>query len=596
LTVDFIRKGLDMSVGRWKALLVAFALLSITAMGIEFVSAVGAFERGLEGRLGVKRDQVMHNGQPAFVARGFEPWSLAPQSGLQVGDTFVPDHWYHRGRALAPGESVGGTIVRDGTSSRAELPTTPRPIERMEKLHFFVNAVACSLGILISLAIGFRQADRKSSRALAFAFLWFSTNLGADSAPPQWPLVFVRVMNDAAFVPGWYFLLWFAIHYPDGAPAGWRRGLRRVLPLFLVGAVVGTAMYVAAALGRVTEEAAGAAYLVYVGTAGPLALVAFWDGWRRSSGVSRQRFTWLLGAFALFLVVSYSSWVSWLVIDAGQQYVDLVSVLGSLAMYVGLSYAILRHRVLDMGLALNRSLVFAVVGAVLLGTFQFLQVVTARLLHFDDPTKAGLLSGVLAVLVVLAYPKVKPKAEWLIDRLFFRDWVAREADLARFAADAPGFTEASSLATALIGAIDRFTAGAGATLYVRSGDGRFEHQQGSTAGAPPTATQSLDADEPLAVALRAGRSVARCDEAHSALPGELAIVLSRQRELDAFVLIGRRRDGSVLRSDEVAALRKTLHAVGVEWQALRWEALQRERVHAYGLAPSASGSDTRNVG
>jgi hypothetical protein len=90
----------------------------------------------------------------------------------------------------------------------------------------------------------------------------------------------------------------------------------------------------------------------------------------------------------------------------------------------------------------------------------------------------------------------------------------------------------------------------------------------------------LDADEPLAVALRAGRSVARCDEVHSALPGELAVVLSRQRELDAFVLIGRRRDGSVLRSDEVAALRATLHAVGVEWQALRWDALQREaRLH-----------------
>jgi hypothetical protein len=81
--------------------------------------------------------------------------------------------------------------------------------------------------------------------------------------------------------------------------------------------------------------------------------------------------------------------------------------------------------VLDMGLALNRSLVFAVVGAVLLGTFQLLQVVTARLLHFDDPAKAGLLSGVLAVLVMLAYPKVKPRAEWLIDRLFFRDWVER---------------------------------------------------------------------------------------------------------------------------------------------------------------------------
>jgi hypothetical protein len=344
-------------------------------------------------------------------------------------------------------------------------------------------------------------------------------------------------------------------------------------------------MYVAAAVGRITEEAAGTAYLVYVGAAGPLALAAFWDGWRRSSGVSRQRFTWLLGSFALFLVVSYSSWVNWLFIDAASQYVNFLSVLGSLAMYVGLSYAILRHRVLDMGLALNRSLVFAVVGAVLLGTFQLLQVVTARLLHFDDPAKAGLLSGVLAVLVMLAYPKVKPKAEWLIDRLFFRDWVAREADLARFAADARGFTEASSLAAALVGAVDRFTAGAGATLYVRAGDGSFERQQASTAGAPQTgAPELLDVDEPAAVALRAGRSVARCAEVHSALPGELAVVLSRQRELDAFVLIGRAGDGSVLRSDEVAALREALKSVGVEWQALRWEALQRGRARANGPA------------
>jgi hypothetical protein len=584
--MDFVRKGLDMSVGRWKALLVACALLSITAMGIEFVSAVAIFERGVEGRWGVKRDQVSYDGRAAFVVREFSPWSLAPQSGLQVGDTFIFDRWYDVGRSFAPGELVGGTIVRDGALVHAELPMTPRPIERMEKLQFFLNAGLCSLGILISLAIGFRQPDRKSSRALAFAFLWFSTNLNAVYAPPQWPLVFARVMHEAATVPGWYFLLWFAIHYPDGIPAGWRRGLRRVLPLFLVGAVVGTAIHVAAALGRLIPDAAGTAYLAYVGFAGPLTLVAFWDGWRRSSGVLRQRFTWLLGSFALFFVVSYSTWANWLIRRAdGQQYFNLIAELGSLAMYVGLSYAILRHRVLDMGLALNRSLVFAVVGAVLLGTFQLLQVMTARLLHFDDPAKAGLLSGVLAVLVMLAYPKVKPKAEWLIDRLFFRDWVEREADLARFAADARGFTEASSLAAALVGALDRFTAGAGATLYVRAGDGGFERQQASTAGAPQTAAPTnLDADEPLAVALRAGRSVARCDEVHSELPGELAVVLSRQRELDAFVLIGRARDGSVLRSDEVAALRGTLHSVGVEWQALRWDALQRERTGAYGPA------------
>ena len=110
----------------------------------------------------------------------------------------------------------------------------------------------------------------------------------------------------------------------------------------------------------------------------------------------------------------------------------------------------------------------------------------------------------------VAYPKVKPRAEWLIDRVYFRDWVEREADLARFAADARGFTEASALANALVGAVDRFAGGAGATLYVRIGDGRFERRQSSSAGTPQrVAPELLNADEPVAVALRAGRSVGR---------------------------------------------------------------------------------------
>jgi hypothetical protein len=77
--------------------------------------------------------------------------------------------------------------------------------------------------------------------------------------------------------------------------------------------------------------------------------------------------------------------------------------------------------------------------------------------------------------------------------------------------------------------------------------------------------------------MSAGRSVANCADVHSTLQGEPALVLSRQRELDAFVLIGRQRDGGLLRADEVAALRETLRAVGLEWQALRRQAAPRSR-------------------
>jgi hypothetical protein len=76
--------------------------------------------------------------------------------------------------------------------------------------------------------------------------------------------------------------------------------------------------------------------------------------------------------------------------------------------------------------------------------------------------------------------------------------------------------------------------------------------------------------------------VASREGVHSVLPGELAIVLSRQRDLDAFMLVGKQRDGRAMRSDEVFALRSALQTAGLEWQALRWAALQRQVEHSTG--------------
>jgi len=569
--MDWVRTGLDIGVGRWRALLIAFCLFSATVMAIETVAAVATFARGTEGRLGTKGDAVMHDGRVAVSVTGFEPWSLAPQAGVRVGDLMRRDRWVD-GRHLRPGESIAVTVVRDGVAMPAQVTAAERPIDALAPWHFGLSAVLCWSGTLLGLVIGLRQAEVRTSRALSLAFLWWSANLGWGYAPAYWPAAVVLLTQSVALMPGWYLGLWFAIHYPDERPQGLRHTLRRVLPLFLLALVAVEVAAVAWALDRGSQALFSWTQLPYMGAAGVLMLVCFWDGWRHSSGELRQRFSWLLGSFALMWAVSYATWFGdWLATDDVQRWLGRVSVLGSLTALFGLTYAILRHRVLDMGLALNRSLVFAVVGAVLLGGFQFLNVLAGRLLHFDDPAKAGLMTAVLAGFVVLAYPKVKPRAEWLVDRLFFGAWVAREADLARFAADARGFTDSAALAAALVGALDRFTTGAGAAFYVRERDGRFTRQPGATIDAPDTA----GADEPLAVALRAGRPVARGDEVHSALPGELAMVLSRQRELDAFVLVGRQRDGRALRADEVVALRDAVRTAGAEWQALRWQALQR---------------------
>jgi hypothetical protein len=578
--MDLLRTGLDISVGRWKALLIAFCLFSATVMGIEGAAAAAAFARGTEGRLGVSGDRVTHEGLTFRVVRAIEPWSLAPQAGVRVGDLLRHDHWYDRGRSFQPGEVIAFTIVRDGQTLATRITAGEQPIGSLDRWHFAMSAVLCGLGTLLGLVIGLRQAQVRTSRALALAFLWWSANLGRGYAPAAVPAALVSIVQSAALLPGWYLGLWFAIHYPHERPQGARRTLRRWLPMFLVMLVPVEIVAVAEGLGRASPAVFSWTTVPYVGAAGVLMLVAFWDGWRRSGGELRQRFSWLLGSFALMWSVSYLTWLEDMFNAEIQPWLGPLSVVGSLLALFGLTYAILRHRVLDMGLALNRSLVFTVVGAVLLGGFHFLNVLTGRLLNFDDPAKAGLLSAVLAALVVLAYPKVKPRAEWLVDRLFFRQWVAREADLARFAADARGYTEATTLGRALVVALDRFTSGAGAALYVRNSDGSFSCQPGATIEAP----EVLAADESLAVALRAGHSVASREGVHSAVSVELAIVLSRQRELDAFMLIGAQRDGRALRSDEIVALRDALRTAGLEWQALRWVALQRHAAHSHDAA------------
>jgi hypothetical protein len=52
--MDLMRAGLDVRVGRRKALLIAFFLFSATVMAIEGAAAIETLIRGTEGRLGVQ--------------------------------------------------------------------------------------------------------------------------------------------------------------------------------------------------------------------------------------------------------------------------------------------------------------------------------------------------------------------------------------------------------------------------------------------------------------------------------------------------------------------------------------------------------------
>jgi len=86
----------------------------------------------------------------------------------------------------------------------------------------------------------------------------------------------------------------------------------------------------------------------------------------------------------------------------------------------------------------------------------------------------------------------------------------------------------------------------------------------------------VDADEPLAVALRARQAPIHCSDASTALPGDLALPSLHHGQLHGFVIVGSRPNGDAYRPDEIEVLGYAAHEVGLNLRTLRLEQLERE--------------------
>jgi hypothetical protein len=569
--MDPVKTVLEMSAGRWKLLLVAFALFSGLVGCIELRYGIPAIDRGEFGELGITREELFQDGRQVWIIRKIEPWSRIGESGAEVGDRVVPDRWYDFARIKQVGTGVGLTLTKNGESRHVTVPTVARPIGSVFSLLYLLNAVQSAIGIFFGLVLGLRQPERTTSRALALAFVWWSINVYPSFSPPVFWLTLERLAFWVALVPGSYLALWFAVHYPDLKPTGWRALMRRALPAYLFVCISCMAL---SPLGVFTYRAVvvNALMAVFVWGAGLSTLAALWEGWRHSESVLRKRFLWLLGSFSLGVIPSCISFIGVAMAWKVAQETLVVSSLGALMMYMGLTYAVLRHRVLDLGVAINRSLAFTLVGALLLGSFQGLQFFVGHFLHLDDPAKVGLLTAVLAATVLLAFGRVKPWVERLVDRVFFASWVSRENTLRRFVETTAHFTQLPALCAAFISEVDRFTGNAGCAIYLRTARTRFERIGTSIRDAPV----HVEENDPVVLNLRAGHKVVHCDDVHSSLPGQLALPLGARDGHAGLLLLGRRLDGVDLHADEIEALGDAAQRVFADIQTLTIVSLGHE--------------------
>lgn len=295
-------------------------------------------------------------------------------------------------------------------------------------------------------------------------------------------------------------------------------------------------------------------------------------GWRWTDGQEGDRFFVLLVAVsililgnALFSIFNSTAPVfpRWVTITS-----SVIRITGAFLF----AYAVLKHRVIDIGFVINRTLVYGAVTFTLLAAFGLAEYGLKSVIPEQGAEASSVIAAATAVLLFLSFHQVHHWFEHQIERLFFHSWHVAEAELKRFVSSAGQFTSESALCASFTDELRRFSQGAEVALFLRCDEDGFCLESGGLAD-----TRDRYAEEDRAFALmRAERQPIEMSRAHSALPGELAAPMLDQRGLAGFVLLGAKRDGSHFRPDQEENIGWATQQVALDLQALKARALNRE--------------------
>jgi signal transduction histidine kinase len=310
-----------------------------------------------------------------------------------------------------------------------------------------VFAVIFPLFLVAYATVGALVASRQPRNAIGWIFLgtgllWASSGLAAGLAtwagPERIDLTWVRVMDWLGawlFVPGIYspaaFLL---LLFPDG-----RLPSRRWRPVAWVGglAVLGTALTAALAPGAMDDAVLLRANPYSVGSP------AVWDvvglvSWilaiigllasavalilrlRRSTGERRQQMKWLAYAGVAVVAIFTLTGVGWAVVEDSRLMSDVVFpafiLLGLLLVPVAAGTAILRHRLYDIDVVINKTVVYGLLAAFITALYVAIVVGIGALVG----SRGNLFLSIVATAVIaLAFQPARERARRLANGLVY---------------------------------------------------------------------------------------------------------------------------------------------------------------------------------
>jgi len=285
--------------------------------------------------------------------------------------------------------------------------------------------------------------------------------------------------------------------------------------------------------------------LAFVDTALPLACALL--ALRSAQSGERARLAWVVGSFSINYICSFvytltSTIGVWA--HVGVICVDVSTILTP----IGLTYAILSRRIVDVGFALNRAAVFTMVSLLVVGAFSLVEWAIGGWLQSASNTTNQLVAAGLAMALGLSIHTIQLRVDRLVDSVFFRKRHEDESALRRFAHEAAYTTDPSVV-------VQRAQSEVLAHTDCTFCDVVLEDEFGGYG--------AVDANDRALVTLRATGGPVNLHDVATALRGERAYPMLVRGRLLGAIVVGPKRSGESYAPDESAAIAEVAHGVGV---------------------------------
>ena len=560
---------------RWRTALLAVVGLCALLLGAALPNLPRVYDRTEAGTLGVAFRAT--EAPPGRQITTLERDSVLLAEGARVGDGIVFERSGDRRRALRLGEPIDLTLVRDGVARRVTVRAGADARLAEQGTKTAVVAILFAAARVLAFAIGALLAWRQSSsppmRSLALACL--AVGIVGMPGLVDWrpfndgPAPIVGALTLCAMYAGF---LHFCLRYPE-ARSHWRnawvrRGFAAYLAVCLVSATVWQLVVFDLLWGPVRMAFGGGGFFEILSIlAVVVSIPTLFVSLRRSRGVVRQRLGWLGVCLATIAVVNTLPSALQLRLDEGAYGTAWVVIQGGItvAAFVGIGWALLRNRLIDVGFAFNRLAVYALLGLGLLMAAFGVQGALDGWVDLGGRERVAI-AGVLTALALLVVVRpLRALSERAVQIALYPRWRATESSLRKAVAAAAPLRGRSTLVAHHRQAVAAYAAGAPTAWYERG--------PGST-GAAGAETCLLVAGDiegaPSSLPLGALAADERRRLARGSLPrawrewagdyGTAAPQLHRGG-LASLLVVGERPDGRQFRPDELRAIRDAAAAL-----------------------------------